>query len=283
MAVDGSTLFCDAALAARIERAECRMLTGGAEAAGRRDPALEVLTLPLAGGVATWAGPGSPLNKVAGLGFGGVPAEDELGALELALAARGEGVRVELSNLGDPAVGELLTRRGYALAGFENVLARTLPAPAGLAPAPGIEVTPSGPEEIDAWLDVVVTGFAHPDSQGVPSDEEFPREVLERVIGDLATSDGFTRWLARRAGERAGGASLRLGDGIAQLAGAATLPAHRRKGVQSALLAARLAAAAAAGCQLAVVTTQPGSKSQQNVQRQGFELIYTRAVLVRPA
>ena len=37
------------------------------------------------------------------------------------------------------------------------------------------------------------------------------------------------------------------------------------------------------GLDVAVVTTQPGSKSQQNVQRQGFELLYTRAVLVREA
>ena len=32
---------------------------------------------------------------------------------------------------------------------------------------------------------------------------------------------------------------------------------------------------------IAVVTTQPGSKSQQNVQRRGFDLLYTRAVLVK--
>jgi hypothetical protein len=30
-----------------------------------------------------------------------------------------------------------------------------------------------------------------------------------------------------------------------------------------------------------VVTTQPGSKSQENVQRLGFELLYTRAILVK--
>jgi hypothetical protein len=29
---------------------------------------------------------------------------------------------------------------------------------------------------------------------------------------------------------------------------------------------------------IAVVTTQPGSKSQQSVQRQGFDLLYARAV-----
>jgi hypothetical protein len=51
--------------------------------------------------------------------------------------------------------------------------------------------------------------------------------------------------------------------------------------VQTALLAKRLADAARAGCDVAVVTTQPGSKSQQNVQRRGFHLLYTRAILVK--
>jgi len=72
-----------------------------------------------------------------------------------------------------------------------------------------------------------------------------------------------------------------LTEGIAQLTGAATAPAHRRRGVQTALLLARLTDAAAAGCDIAVVTTQPGSRSQRNVQRRGFDLLYTRAVLVK--
>jgi GNAT superfamily N-acetyltransferase len=78
----------------------------------------------------------------------------------------------------------------------------------------------------------------------------------------------------------AGGASFHIAEGIAQFSGAATAPAHRRRGIQTALLSARLADAAAAGCDIAVVTTQPGSKSQQNAQRRGFDLLYTRAVLV---
>jgi len=47
------------------------------------------------------------------------------------------------------------------------------------------------------------------------------------------------------------------------------------------LLVPRLADAAAADCELAVVTTQPGWKSQQNAQRRGFDLLYTRAILVK--
>jgi len=78
----------------------------------------------------------------------------------------------------------------------------------------------------------------------------------------------------------AGGAEFRIDGGVAQFAGAATAPEHRRRGVQSALLSARLVDAAAAGCEVAVITTQPGSKSQQNAQRRGFDLLYTRATLV---
>ncbi len=73
----------------------------------------------------------------------------------------------------------------------------------------------------------------------------------------------------------------RVTDEVAQLAGAATAVEHRRRGVQTALLAARLTDAKDAGCDIAVVTTAPGSKSQHNVQRQGFDLLYTRALLVR--
>ena len=105
--------------------------------------------------------------------------------------------------------------------------------------------------------------------------------MLDRTVGDMATASGFARPVGTAS--ITGGASLRVCEGVAQLCGAATAPAHRRRGVQSALLAARLADSARQGCDVAVVTTQPGSKSQQNVQRQGFELLYTRAILVREA
>jgi ribosomal protein S18 acetylase RimI-like enzyme len=72
---------------------------------------------------------------------------------------------------------------------------------------------------------------------------------------------------------------MRARGELAQLCGAATLPASRRRGVQSALLRRRLSDAQRAGCRLAVMTTQPGSKSQENAARQGFTLLYARNVL----
>lgn len=130
------------------------------------------------------------------------------------------------------------------------------------------------------WLDTVVTGFMHPDDAGVPSHESFARETLEEVIGDLARASGFIRYLAMRGGDPAGGASMRLEGKIAQLSGASTLPSHRRRGVQSALLSRRLADARQAGSEVAVVTTRPGSGSQRNAERRDFKLLYTRAILV---
>ena len=84
------------------------------------------------------------------------------------------------------------------------------------------------------------------------------------------------RTASRRAPPRHG--STR---GVYQLCGAATLPAFRRRGVQSALLSARLAEARAANCDLTVVTVEPGSRSQANVQRRGFVPLYSRLVMAR--
>jgi hypothetical protein len=271
-------LFGSVELAARIERAEARFMNDGADAVRTR---VATLVLPIAGGVATWAGEGSPFNKVAGLGFGGLPDEAELQAVETAFDDRRAPVQVELSNLAEPAVGALLTRRGYRLTGFENVLGLRLPAAEPPAVAPGVDVRESDAGDLAQWLDAVVEAFARPDAQGIPSAEEYPRSVLEPLVRDLSRVPGLVRYTAWRAGAIAGGASVRVCDGIAQLAGAGTRPAHRRQGVQTSLTAVRLARAAQAGCDLAVVTTQPGSKSQQNAQRRGFDLLYTRAVLAR--
>jgi GNAT superfamily N-acetyltransferase len=202
-----------------------------------------------------------------------------LDEIEQAFAARGTATQVELANLADPAIGAALTSRGYQLVSFENVLGRSLPGELQPVTAPGVEVRLS--DDRAAWLDVVVDGFAHPDAEGVPSHEEFPREIVEKAIADIEQA-GATPYLAYRYGIVAGGGSMRLSEGVAQLTGAATAPAHRRHGVQTALLSTRLADATRAGCDVAVVITQPGSKSQQNVQRRGFQLLYTRAVLVKP-
>jgi GNAT superfamily N-acetyltransferase len=238
------------------------------------------------------------MNKGIGLAMTEPLEEPPLAEVEDAWRERGEPMRIELSALAKPEAATLLTSRGYRLIGFENQLGCALRdeddvgfglrasgsgMDSGLrASGSGVAIIVERLADLDEklWRDVVVDGFAQPDGSAAPH-EIFSREVLDDIFATLGRTSGFRRYVARVAGEVAGAASMRIDGDIAQLAGAATLPAFRRRGVQTALLHYRLEEARHAGCTLAVVTTAPGSTSQGNVQRWGFALLYTRAILVR--
>jgi GNAT superfamily N-acetyltransferase len=267
-------LFADVELARRIEAAETGLIEACARVEGR-----EAFVLPIGSGVAAFAGADSPVTKVAGVGFGAPPTEAELAHVEAEFTRRRAAVQIELSTLAQPGLAERLTRRGYVLAGFENVLGLALEHWSPRRASAEVTVAVSDENELATWLAVVVEAFAVPDTQGVASHEVFDRTTLARALRNMARAGDMVRYLARRNGEPAGGASARFHDGIAQLCGAGTHPTHRRGGVQAALLDHRLLDARRANCNLAVVTTLPGSKSHENVQRRGFELLYTRAIL----
>jgi hypothetical protein len=280
-------MFPSVTLAARIEAAEAELTMQVGRAVARRDSA--TIVRALCGGAAVATSEGSPMDKVIGLGFAPFDVA-AFTAFEDAVLGRAGSVQVELASLADPVIADSLGRRGYALVGFESVLGLSLPA-AGLVGHPvsgtdDVEIAVAASTEIDEWIDVGVDAFAHPDvGDGPASHESFPRDIVSRAMRDMSASQGFTAYLARRDGRVVGAASMRI-DGerrVAQLTGAGTLFAARRRGVQSMLSRARLAAAADAGAELAVVTTRPGSKSMENAMKSGFAHLYVRAVLVRAA
>ena len=275
-------MFCPRPLAERIDRAEMRLVHDIAATIARRSQAdAGTLITPVAGGLAVFGAAGSPVNKVIGVGYDASLDLDALDEVERAWQARGEPVRVELSTLADPSLAPALTARGYRLTGFENVMGRRVGPGDRAVPPHRWRVTELDPRDWRTWLDVALDGFAEPDGSA-PGEEVYPRDALEAVFADVAATPGLRRYLLDVDGVPAGAASLRVDDGLAQLAGATTLPAFRRRGIQAALLRHRLAEAAVAACDLAVVTVQPGSKSHANAARQGFCLLYARAVLVRP-
>jgi GNAT superfamily N-acetyltransferase len=99
-------------------------------------------------------------------------------------------------------------------------------------------------------------------------------EAVEVSIAN-APDGGWQCWLALDGDEPVGAAALFAADGAAYLGLAGTLPEHRGKGAQSALLAARVRRAAELGC--AVVVTETGerrddrpSNSYRNILRAGF-------------
>jgi GNAT superfamily N-acetyltransferase len=281
-------LFATTSLAARIDLAEARLCAAFAGIQGRRGH--DAFVTPIAGTIAVYGSPNAPYNKLVGLGVAGDLDESALEQIEEEFRRRDAPLQVELSTLADPSVGALLTRRGYVLVNFENVMGFGLNG-AFVEEATrrqtddqtkGIRVARLEPNEEALWIDAMITAFAHADTfDGPASHETFSRETLERAYSDQSQIDGSVRYVAYLDGKLAGGGSVRLEAGLAQLTGAATLPEHRRKGVQSAVVRTRLIDAAREGCDLATVTVQPGSKSMQNAQRAGFSLLYPRAILVK--
>lgn len=280
-------MFADSTLARRIERAEAAMSVAMVAGVSRQSGA-ESAVVPIGAGYAIWAGAGSPFTKIIGAGLDAGPLDERaLDAAERVFEAHGAPVRAEICVLANSEVFAAFSRRGYVFDTVEHVLGMRLPAGDGHpAPSPAaIEIMPVGGEAgSNQWIEALVDGFSVPDvtETGVTG-ESFPADVLRETFRNYRDVGHFHRYLARLDGRTAGGGGLYLGGGIGILCGAATLAAFRRRGVQAALLRRRLADAAAAGCDLAVVTTAPGSKSQQNAQRHGFSLLYARAILVRPA
>jgi hypothetical protein len=93
-------------------------------------------------------------------------------------------------------------------------------------------------------------------------------------------SPGLRRYLAYVDDQPAAAAALYTTPRNAYFAGAATIPAMRNRGCQSALIRRRLRDATAGQV---VVTTAFGSPSQANLQRLGFTIEHTRTLWRRLA
>ncbi len=219
-----------------------------------------VLTVPQA--------PGIPmLNRVVGLGVDG-PATEE--ALDAALAVVPAGVTYYVA----VAPGALplhvpgwLEARGLEQ-GWGWMSFRRNPAD-----PPRIETSlrlarVESREEAEAFARIQRVAY------GLP-------EALEPLLAQ-APERGWECWIALDGDEPAGGGALFVLEGAAYLGFAATLPEHRGKGAQGALLAHRIARAGELGCDL--VLTETGerrddrpSNSYRNILRAGFEEVAVTA------
>ena len=266
-------IFADLKLSQRIEAAETQSGVDCAKTMARLRPESGAGAEPVAGGYAIFTGVNSPVTQAIGLGLHGPVSATEIEQLEHFYRSRGDAVRVELCPHADPSLFEHFGRRGYRTVEVSNVLVRPLQrSETWPGPAAGITVERVPPEDAALWTRTVAQGFA----------EHFPvtPEILEVTELFFHTPEAQC-FLARINGEPAGGAAFAVHDGIAGVYGASTLPAFRKRGVQTALLHARLAIAAAAGCDLAHTITQVGSASQRNVERCDFRVVYTRSKFQR--
>jgi GNAT superfamily N-acetyltransferase len=259
-------IHADLQLARRLERAEAE------NARGCTAMYPHAASLEVAGGVAVFAGAESPLSHAVGMGLSGPVTATELCEVEAFFRARGAHPAFDLCPLADPSLVELLGVRGYRVTEFDSVMVKQLPG-TEIVLTPRVRRGMS--DEADLWSYTVGRGFFE--------HAELTTEEMD-VGRAICAMPGAICYLASlETGELAGGAALAIHGGLATLFADSTIAGHRRRGIHRELIAARLNEALARGCSLATASAMPGSASQRNYERLGFEVAYIRVGLVAPA
>ena len=258
--------FADLNLARRLESTDAAAGVATAAADARQRPQLGAISMPIAGGHAMFVGKDSPVTQAFGMGLHGAVSDAEMDQFEEFFRSRGSSVFIEVCPLADFSLTAHLDRRGYRVLEFSNVLFRDASAEGLPSPRSGAQIQRAASADAGLWSRVVAEGFLGPD---------YPVEMLS-LFEWLFRSEAGSGYLARVDGVAIGGGGTLIHEGVATFFGDSTIAAHRGRGVQLDLIAARLKDAVANGCDLVMATTQCGSISQRNYERLGFRVAYTR-------
>lgn len=263
----------DTVVARRLEDAQTWRAVRYAQAQAKLRPETQSAAAAAGDGHAVFAGVASPVNGVRGLGMRRVVEPQYLEKAEAFYSGGASITRIYVCPLADGSLLRVLCERAYRLEGFMNVLARSLDDSClAYRCPPGVTISEVSVDQADLWLRVSAQGF---------SGQENPPPVAIDVLGPNIYAQAATSFLAWVDGEPAGAAGMFVHEGCVELGGASTRLPFRQRGVHGALLAARLAAARRMGCDLAQVGTSPGSAAQRNIERAGFSVAYTRAIVVK--
>ena len=224
------------------------------------------------GGQAIYAGVNSPLNRVVGMGFERHVTIDDLECVEAFFTSKNARPRIDICPLTDKTLIETLRQNNYEIETFQNILICSLDGDPKYQIPKFTEVRQSPPEEASIWILTTAQGFEETE---VPS-----QETLDILAPNFHARNGIC-FLALIDGEPAGGGGMYYNEEIVEFGGASTRLAYRRRGVQTAILHARIAAARTQGCNIAMVVTDPGSNSQRNLEKLGFQLAYTKVLMVK--
>ena len=261
----------DIDLVRRIEHSSAVFAAQLAEAMATIAPESGATTQSFDGGALVAFGPGRYLNRAIGVGLGSTTAEEVMAAIDSFYGDRGIAPSLELSPWTDPAIVRLLGANGYCIDWFRNVFIAALP------------VATAQPIEPYAIEQVTVTTV--PARQAILAGDAAVGTDARRISDEMCETahvlPGALDFLALVDGEAAASGSLNIADGIAWIGGAATLATHRKRGLQTALIAHRLRLAHELGCDLAAATALPNGQSAQNLLRLGFQLLYTQVVLTK--
>lgn len=260
-------IYSDRNLAQKLERTEGSANAAFVEARAKLHPESGAACFAAGGANAMFDGLESPLTQTFGLGIFEDATNEVLDKIEAFYRTRGAPVFHEVSPMADPSLLPLLNERGYQPIELTSVLFRPIENDfvAALNPKIKTRIIESGEEEL--WARTAADGWST-EAPGLSDFMfDFGKIIARSAIPFLAQFD---------AEQEIGAAVLFIQNDVALLAGASTVPEHRRQGAQAALFEARLRYAAAQGCKIAMMGASPGSQSQRNAEKQGFRIAYTR-------
>lgn len=266
--------FVDKALARRLESAEEMPQVFYARAFQKTRPEIGSAEEEICGGHMIFAGLGSPIGRATGVGLDRPLTTADLDRIEQFYRERKAPSQVDLTPMHAPEIFEMFKQRGYAIAELNNVLYRRLDLQETFPPPPDhCIIRRSSPEEANVTGEIVESAF-FPD--GAP-------EAFRGLITPLYQMEGSRAFVATVNGRPVScGTGLVIADHrVFALCGAGTLAAFRGRGLQTALLRARMQAAVEAGCEYAVVVTQGGTTSQRNAERLGFRVAYSKVTVIK--
>ncbi len=260
-------LFSDLALSRRLERAEGHACVQYAEARRRLFPDSGAKWIECAGAYAVFDGVESPITQTFGLGIFEELDPASLDVIERFFLDLGAPVDHEVSPFAGVAALEMLCKRNYRPLEISNVLCRAVEQPTHVEQS-AVSVRVIAPDEAQLWSEISARGWSH----------EHPelRDFLLDLGAVAAAREGGVCFLAEYEGTPGAAGVLCIHEGVALFGGSATVPELRRRGLQAALLHARMRYAFEHGCDLAMMVAQPGSDSQRNAERKGFRIAYTR-------
>ena len=256
----------------RIEFTAARHAVEFAEKLRETEPDWRTETFPLAGGHVVLSGRGLFVNRGLAVGLNQPVTPDDFELLEQRSRSIGVMPTLEVSPGADPTVGSECARRGYVDVTTTAVLVLPLPHVVTEPDPSGVRVTEIGVSKLPVWQELAAQGWSH-----LARDR---RRASDAWAAAASRVEGEVFFIARDADDSRplGCASLTVRDGLAVLGGMSTLPAERGRGVQSALIAARLAAAIERGCDLAATTVAPKGASERNLIRLGFTPAYENVI-----
>ncbi len=266
--------FVDKALARRLESVEEMPQVLYARMFQKIRPEVGAAEEEICGGHMIFAGLGSPIGRVTGAGLDRPFMTEDLDRIEQFYRAHKAPSQVDLCPMHTPEVFEMFKERGYALAELNNVLYRKLEAGEKFPPPPSdCEIRPALMEEAETTGAIVESAF-FPD--GAP-------EAFRGLIAPFYQMEGAHPFVASIEGKLvACGTGLVIAEHrVFALCGAGTMAEYRGRGLQTALLRARMKAALEAGCEYAVVVTQGGTISQRNAERLGFRVAYSKVTVIK--